>query len=432
MPLVRPLTGPTTICRRRRGAVRAARTAKRGGVVVKRPLAALAALVALAFAAALVLLLTPGPAQAQSSVKLVGNTPSTGLINVIGTYDYGQAFTTGSHSRGYVLTSVRIRLRGGSGTGPSHRVSIHSDSSGTLGGSLGTLTNPASWPDPAALTQFNAPGGGIELAASTTYWLQFDITGNPVNDDGPWSRYETQANGEDPGAAAGWSIADDSLFKVWNTSTWQTDDRSLIFAIHGYEGSLGRQSVEPPDPPNLARNPVAWSPVGGMQALPTAMSEVSANKPRGATGSLDLSAIAASVREELRDRSRGFYLTTMVDSTSQRQHILSNLDHELAPGSPLLKVSIWHVYRRASTGINTVERLGEVFLPRKVNLLAESVKICLPAPPADADRARIAVRGSTDQEWTILETTLEDGQLCAETVRVSWFVIVLKPEPEDA
>ncbi len=194
----------------------------------------------------------------------------------------------------------------------------------------------------------------------------------------------------------------------------------------------GRQPVAPPDPPNLARNPVAWSPVGGMQALPTAMSEVSANKPKGATGSLDLGSIAASVREELRGRSRGFYLTTMVYSPGERRNILSNLDHELARGSPLLKVSIWHVYRRASTGINTIELLGEVFLPRKVNLLAEPVKICLPAPSADADRARIAVRGRTDSEWTILETTLEDGKLCAETVRVSWFVIVLEPEPEDA
>ncbi|MDE2747133.1 MAG: hypothetical protein OXI41_14340 [Chloroflexota bacterium] len=188
-----------------------------------------------------------------------------------------------------------------------------------------------------------------------------------------------------------------------------------------------------PDPSNFARSAVQWEPVGGMHSVPARLGEISASKPKHATASIDLSAIAASVREELRERSRGFYVTTLVESPGERRHLLRGLEYELARGSPLLKVSIWHIYRRASTGINTIELLGEVFLPRKVNLLAEPVEICLPAPAEDAERARIAVRGRSDSDWTILDTTLtEDGQLCAETVRVSWFVIVLEPEAEEA
>ena len=94
---------------------------------------------------------------------------------------------------------------------------------------------------------------------------------------------------------------------------------------------------------------------------------------------------------------------------------------------------IWHVYRHVGRGTNTVELLGEVFGGRAADRLAEPVEICLPAPAEDAERARIAVRGRLDRDWTILETRLtDDGQLCAETTRVAWFTIVLEPEPEPA
>lgn len=241
MPLVRTLTGPTNIRRRGRGAARPVRTAKRGGVVVKRPLAALAALVALAFAAALVLALNPSPAQAQTSVKLVGNTASSGLTHITGRFDYLQAFTTGSHSDGYVLTSVSVRMHGGSETGPTYKVYILSGSAGNIGSSLGTLTNPGSYPVPAGLAQFDAPAGGIELAAGTTYWVRFDVFADPeLTSTTEWLTYETQANGEDDGAAAGWSIGDGSRYKQWDMPTWSTDNTSLVLAIHGYAKSPRR------------------------------------------------------------------------------------------------------------------------------------------------------------------------------------------------
>ncbi|MDE2745762.1 MAG: hypothetical protein OXI41_07215 [Chloroflexota bacterium] len=41
------------------------------------------------------------------------------------------------------------------------------------------------------------------------------------------------------------------------------------------------------------------------------------------------------------------------------------------------------------------------------------------------------MRGRLNRDWTILETRpTDEGQLCAETTRVSWFVIVLEAEPE--
>ncbi|MDE2745759.1 MAG: hypothetical protein OXI41_07200 [Chloroflexota bacterium] len=208
----------------------------------------------------------------------------------------------------------------------------------------------------------------------------------------------------------------------------------------GTSGTSDEPSTRSPDPPNLARNPVSWSPQGGTQALPTRQSEVSANKPDGASGSVDLGAIAASVREQLQSRTRGFYLTTQIFGPGARPGLIRSVPgggyaifvdgvrYTLPAGSPLLLVKIWHIYKRPQTGINTIELLGDVFVGRPGDRLTEPVEICLPAPAQDAERARLAVKGRLDPSWTILDTTVEDGQICAQTTRVAWFTIVLEPE----
>lgn len=386
-------------------------------------------LTALAALAGLGLLLwSTLPISAQTSVTLVSNTgqtPVPGFGLDLGSQDFAQSFRTGTHSGGYRLTSAKASFtRLATGAIPSITASIRSGSSGLPGSNLGSLTNPGTWS--TGENTFTAAGSGIYLRPNSTYWLLVDsggATGSPLY-------FEfTNSEGENT-AATGWSIANSAQFRTFNAVSWTSTPVKLLIAILGHETSAPATAPVSPDPSNLARSAVQWEPVGGMHSVPAQIGEISSNKPKEATASIDLSAIAASVREELRERSRGFYVTTLVESPGERRHILANLDRELARGSPLLKVSIWHVYRRASTGINTVELLGEVFLPRKVNLLVEPVEICLPAPSEDAERARVAVRGRTDQDWTILNTTLEDGQLCAETVRVSWFVIVLEAEPE--
>ena len=194
------------------------------------------AALAVAFAAAFSLLLAAGAAEAQTSVKLVGNTwaPTTNLVNVRNNNDLAQAFTTGSSFAGYKLTRVDVRMLGGSGSTPIYEVTIRSDSSGSPGASLGTLTNPSSWPSTAGPGRHDAPSGGIQLKADTTYWLVIDTTGNTNGHTTQWLRYKTPDNGEDDDASAGWSIADGSLNRNWLLTSWDSDTTSLIFEIHGY------------------------------------------------------------------------------------------------------------------------------------------------------------------------------------------------------
>jgi len=91
-------------------------------------------------------------------------------------------------------------------------------------------------------------------------------------------------------------------------------------------------------------------------------------------------------------------------------------------------VKIWHVYERAATGINTVELLGDVFIPRPTDRLVAPVEVCLPVPRgSDPERLGLAVKGRLDPHWTILATTLKDGQVCAFATRVAWLTLVLSP-----
>ncbi len=207
--------------------------------------------------------------------------------------------------------------------------------------------------------------------------------------------------------------------------------------------STSRPSQPPPDPPNFARNQVQWSSEGGMQPLPVSIREISANKPSGASGSVDLSTIAASVREQFQSHSRGYYLTTRVFGLDEGSSLVRRAPggsrwiadgdgqrYEVVARSSLLLVKIWHIYYHPGRGHNTIELLGDTFLPRRDNRLTEAVEICLPAPSRNADRVRLAVKGRLDPHWTVLETTVEDGMVCADTVRVAWLAMALAPEDE--
>ena len=135
------------------------------------------------------------PLQAQSKILVsnVGlpNTPGSGsLID----FDQAQAFTTGSNSAGYTLRSVEIDM--GADTheyATVFTVSIHSNSSGTPGASLGTLSNPASVSRDGV---YAFTTRGIALAASTTYFVVIDrkgaISGNQIYIN------NTASNAQDP------------------------------------------------------------------------------------------------------------------------------------------------------------------------------------------------------------------------------------------
>ena len=187
-----------------------------------------------ALAAAFALLLGAGAAEAQTSVKLVGNLAAgtSGSANVQN--DNAQAFTTGAHSAGYTLTKVVFRLRLSGTAEPTYTVTIRSDSSGSPGSVVGTLTNPASLPTTYGNTDFMASGAGIHLDADTTYWLVWDVS---AMNSALGNIDITGSDAEDGGAAAGWSIANNGLFRTFDATSWTTSASSRKIAIHGYPGA---------------------------------------------------------------------------------------------------------------------------------------------------------------------------------------------------
>ena len=170
----------------------------------------------------------------QTSKTLVSNTgqsPDYGDFRS----DYAQAFSTGNNNAGYTvytLTAVQLRLRSG-GSQPTYSVYITEDSGGRPGESLGTLDGPTSLTNPWTLYEFSASGNGINLNASTKYWLVIDSSGP---NSAAQVRLTTSPN-EDAGKSPGWSIANNSRSRDHGTPTWTggTFPWALIFAVDGYE-----------------------------------------------------------------------------------------------------------------------------------------------------------------------------------------------------
>ena len=193
--------------------------------------------------AASVLAVVAGPvddAGAQSpSTVLVKNLGQVAVGNQSFGRDAAQAFTTGGNRSGYTLDSVDVRFARLSDSSvfssPKITAAIWSDSGGAPGAAVATLVNPAflsvNSDSVVRILSFTAPAGGIELAASTTYWLVMDSDGTHQGDNRFWL---TSMDGEDAGAEPGFSIADGSSFRsATSTGAWDTFTRSLMFRIRG-------------------------------------------------------------------------------------------------------------------------------------------------------------------------------------------------------
>ena len=176
---------------------------------------------ACALAAAFVLLPGAGEVQAQTEVKLVGNTGVGSNLFSQGSVSRAQTFFTGSAAHGYVLTAVDIVAEG-----LDLRVTVRiatSDSSNKPDDTLGTLTKGAF--SSSGLLRFTS-SEGIVLEPGTTYIVALNGT------NGNHRYLRTNADGEDSGAAAGWSIGNGSR---WGNNYNSTSSSSLKMAIHGYE-----------------------------------------------------------------------------------------------------------------------------------------------------------------------------------------------------
>ena len=384
-------------------------------------------------------------ADAQDPQTLVSNVGTASNANTALTLgeEFAQGFTTGANPAGYTLTSIVVAF-GSIPAGLSVKLLIGLP---TAPAEVATLNNPVS---AVGLLSFTAPANTV-LSPNTTYFVHLQATAG--------SLAFTPDTAEDSDGAEGWSIGD-AYYELVSGGTWTQPGNDVFrISVNGYVGGLS-PAIEPsPDPANFARGPVQWLGQGQHQSqdeaqssthtFPARFNEFSADQPTNPSGSLDLAPITASVSENLRQQSRGFYLTTTVDPPSDTRWLFRRTPeggyavedpqsrrYELAPGAALLKLRLWHIYHHLGRGLNSVQLLGGSTINDRDNRLTQPLQLCLPAPDNSgnsAERARIAVRGRYDRHWTILETTLtDDGRICADTVRIAWLVVVLQPPPPSA
>ena len=202
-------------------------------------------------AACIMLLLAIGSAGAPSAHAqntLVSNTGQTARF-IASLDDLAQSFRTGSHSRGYILSSVGIVTAGH----PSFSARVCTvDSSGNPTSSCTSLTAPSSFA--AGTVTFTAPAN-TTLTANTTYTVR--ISGTAAGFSG------TRSNSEDRSIAPGWSIG--STFRRLRNSSWQDDGqqikRSLRIRVSGFAiNSAGDYTS--PTISTTATRPVAVQPDG--------------------------------------------------------------------------------------------------------------------------------------------------------------------------
>ncbi len=185
----------------------------------RRPCRGIRALPAAALLA-LPLLFGPAPAaEAQTTRLLVGNqgAGTSSPLAVVSNYYPAQAFTTGANSAGYNVANVEIEFTSAPSAAAlgDMTLTIRNADGSDPGTVVGTLTNPGS--GGAGFNTFTAPGGGIDLAASTTYFV--DIRGLSGGNTLSLTAAAGTGNGnEQSGSLSDWSIAD--AFRLFSAGSW--------------------------------------------------------------------------------------------------------------------------------------------------------------------------------------------------------------------
>ena len=141
------------------------------------------------------------------------------ILGVAGNFPLNAvSFTTGGHSAGYSLTSVRVAgIVNDDGADPE--VFLYGDASGVPGMELHTLKVPSDIPTgntadpaPAELTADSAV-----LTPHTTYWVVFK---KPVSTESFFLRF-TDSAADDFGAASGWSLGDELAYQPKDETNWE-------------------------------------------------------------------------------------------------------------------------------------------------------------------------------------------------------------------
>ena len=208
---------------------RAARSAgARRGLVRSAHALAVAALLALSGALAL-------PATAQEQTTFVSN-----LAKAQGSRSgsiQAQSFSTGSHTAGYMLSTVRLfyATKGSDADTSALRVKIRTNSSGAPGGLVADLSSPASFAVDT-IVSFTAPAN-TKLDAEETYWVVINEGYDSVSSQ-RLDFYQTTSDDETTTTAdSNWSIGDERLWRNDSSQAWTTSSNSLKIAIIGTAAS---------------------------------------------------------------------------------------------------------------------------------------------------------------------------------------------------
>ena len=163
-------------------------------------------------------------------VKLVSNTGQS-LDTSGSSNNVAQQFTTGSNEHGYVLTEVRIYLRSVQTNTTRTYVTVNSDSSGNPGAALATLSNPPSFTE-NAVNNFTL-STHLALAKETEYWVVVN-EGLANNQSHSVGQVTTSSTDEDSDSLTGWSIANNSKWKMGSETSWSTTSSIRPIHLRGY------------------------------------------------------------------------------------------------------------------------------------------------------------------------------------------------------
>ena len=114
---------------------------------------------------------------------------------------------------------------------PLPKVSIYTDSSGEPGTSLYVLSRPQSVQS-GSVNTFTAEDS-VPLSAKTIYWVVFENESTGSTSASHYRLRTSNSDDEDSGEASGWSIADERLFRVRDSSSWLSRSAELRIAIEG-------------------------------------------------------------------------------------------------------------------------------------------------------------------------------------------------------
>ena len=182
-------------------------------------------------------------AEAQTTVKMVGNGTDSLTYSYLGTNfdgDYrelAQRFTTGSNTAGYTLSTAAIWF----GALPTNAAditnfvaAIYTSTSNRPGTLKYTLSNPSGNFATTGRKDFSAPADST-LDAGTKYWL---VLMNDNATDGENVTANSTASEKDTDSLAGWSIQNQRFQRTSRSGSWSSSASQLQIRISGYENTF--------------------------------------------------------------------------------------------------------------------------------------------------------------------------------------------------